>query len=99
MDIMHACDFIPFQWPRKEKSSKRLIYPNTLSHISPQNIHHTYLHRKNATPIGIRSICAMSLHSKLYFFFIVQFKAHEIVAVYGGVHLCKLHVCNFISWG
>jgi hypothetical protein len=19
MDIMHACDFIPFQWPRKEK--------------------------------------------------------------------------------
>jgi hypothetical protein len=24
--------------------------------------------------------------------FIVQFEAHEKVAVYGGVYLCKLHV-------
>jgi hypothetical protein len=22
MDIMHACDIIPFQWPRKEKKEK-----------------------------------------------------------------------------
>jgi hypothetical protein len=22
MDIMHACEFIPFQWPRKEKIEK-----------------------------------------------------------------------------
>jgi hypothetical protein len=23
IDIMHACDIIPFQWPRKEKESKQ----------------------------------------------------------------------------
>jgi hypothetical protein len=34
-----------------------------------------------------------------FFLFIVQFEAHGKVAVYGGVHLCKLHVCHFISWG
>jgi hypothetical protein len=22
MDIIHACDFIPFQWPRKEKKKQ-----------------------------------------------------------------------------
>jgi hypothetical protein len=22
IDIMHACDIIPFQWPRKEKKEK-----------------------------------------------------------------------------
>jgi hypothetical protein len=52
---MHACDFIPFQWPRKEKkrkekASKRLVKPNTLSHTYLQNLHHTYLYRKNAIP-------------------------------------------------
>jgi hypothetical protein len=31
---------------RKEKASRRLVYPNTLSHTSPQNTHHTYLHSK-----------------------------------------------------
>jgi hypothetical protein len=31
---------------RKEKASKRLVYPNTLTHTSPQNIHHTYQHSK-----------------------------------------------------
>jgi hypothetical protein len=36
---------------------------------------------------------------KIMFFFIVQFEAHEKVAVYGGDHLCKLHVYHFISWG
>jgi hypothetical protein len=30
----------------KEKASERLVYPNTLSHTSPQNPHHTYLHSK-----------------------------------------------------
>jgi hypothetical protein len=39
------------------------------------------------------SVCAMYLYSK-YPFFIVQFEAHGKV----GVHLCKLHVCHFISW-
>jgi hypothetical protein len=34
----------------KEKASKRLVYPNTLSHTSPQNFHHTYLHSKKAIP-------------------------------------------------
>jgi hypothetical protein len=23
MDIMHACQFIPFQWPRKERKNKQ----------------------------------------------------------------------------
>jgi hypothetical protein len=35
---------------KKKKASKRLVYPNTLSHTSPQNLHHTYLHSKNAIP-------------------------------------------------
>jgi hypothetical protein len=43
--------FIPFQWPRKEEKNKRkgkqrLVYLKTLSHTSPENLHHTYLHRK-----------------------------------------------------
>jgi hypothetical protein len=42
---MHACNIIPFQWPRKEKkekeASKKLVYLNTLSHTSPENLHHT----------------------------------------------------------
>jgi hypothetical protein len=36
---------------------------------------------------------------KIILLLIVQFEAHGKVAVYGGVHLCKLHVCHFISWG
>jgi hypothetical protein len=53
MDIMHACDFYTFPMAKKRKerenASKRLVYPNTLSHTS-QNPHHTYLHSKNAIP-------------------------------------------------
>jgi hypothetical protein len=72
MDIMHACDFISFQWPRKEKkrkekASKRLVYPNTLSHTSPQNLHHTYLHRKNSIPstVYVSFICLQN-HTSFY---------------------------------
>jgi HKD family nuclease len=88
---MYACDIIPFHWPRKENkenTSKNLLYPKTLSHTSPQNLHHTYLYKKCYCKY---SICATPLHSKSYFF-IVQFKAHGKVAVYGDYHLCKLHV-------
>jgi hypothetical protein len=28
---------------RKKNTSKDLLYPNTLSHTSPKNLHHTYL--------------------------------------------------------
>jgi hypothetical protein len=88
--------FIPFQWPRKKRKSKqRVVYPKTLSHTSPQNLHHTYLHSKNAIP-------SIVYVPRLYIqniFFIVQFEDHRKVAVYGGVHLCKLHVCHFVSWG
>jgi hypothetical protein len=92
MDIMPDCDFIPFQCPRK-KASKRLVYPNTLSHTSSQNLHHTYLHRKNAIPsiVYVPCICIQN-----HTYFIVQFEAHGKVAVYGGVHLCKLYVCHLL---
>jgi hypothetical protein len=40
MDIIHAYDIIHFQCPKKRKRkkniSKDLLYPNTLSHTSPQ---------------------------------------------------------------
>jgi hypothetical protein len=35
---------------KRKQASKRLVYLNTLSHTSPQNHHHTYLHSKNAIP-------------------------------------------------
>jgi hypothetical protein len=56
---------------KKEKHKQGLVYPNTLSHIYPQNLHHTYLCSKNAIP---SSICAMSLHSKSYFFLLCNLK-------------------------
>jgi hypothetical protein len=47
MDIMHACNITPFQCQEKKKKEKkaikRLVYPNTLSHTSPQNLHHTFI--------------------------------------------------------
>jgi hypothetical protein len=93
MDTMHACDIIPFQWLRKrkerKKTSKDLLYPNTLSHTSPQNLHHTYIYRKNAIP-SIIYVPYFAL--KIILLFIVQFNAHGKVAVHGGVHLCKLYV-------
>jgi hypothetical protein len=75
MDIMNSCDIIPFQWPRKEKerknTSKDLLYPNTLSHTSPQNVYYAYLCSKKIIPsIG----CDMSLHSKSYFFLLCNLK-------------------------
>jgi hypothetical protein len=52
MDIMHACEFytFPMAKKRKEKESKRLVYPNIFSHTSPQNLQYTYLHSKNNVP-------------------------------------------------
>jgi hypothetical protein len=81
---------------KKRKSKQRLVYPNTLRHTSPQNLHHTYLHSKNDIPSIVYVPC---LYIQNHVPFIVQFEAHGKVAVYGGVHLCKLHVCHFISWG
>jgi hypothetical protein len=54
---------------RKEKEGKRLVYLNTLSHTSPQNLHHTYLHSKNAIPsiVYVPCLCIQN-HT-----FIVQF--------------------------
>jgi hypothetical protein len=34
----------------RKTQAKDLLYPNTLSHTFPQNIHHTYLYSKNAIP-------------------------------------------------
>jgi hypothetical protein len=98
MDNMHACHFytFPMAKKRKEKASKRLVYPNTLSHTSPQNIHHTYIHKKML--FQVYYMCYVFAF-KIMFLFIVQFEAHGKVTTYGGVHLCKLHVCHFISWG
>jgi hypothetical protein len=92
--------FIPFQWPRKEKrkkikSKQRLVYLKTLSHTSPQNLHHTYLHSKNAIPTIVYVPCIYIQN----ILFIVQFEAHGKVAVYSEVYLCKLHVFHFVSWG
>jgi hypothetical protein len=75
MEIMHACDIIPFQWPRKEKrkknTSKDLLYPNTLTIL---------LHKISTIPTYIEkcyskySICAISLDSKSYFFLLCNSK-------------------------
>jgi hypothetical protein len=35
---------------------------------------------------------------KIVLLFIMQFEAHGKVPVYGGLHLCKLHVREFIIW-
>jgi hypothetical protein len=48
---MHACDFytFPMAKKRKEKEKKKqakIVSLKTLSHTSPQNLHHTYLHSK-----------------------------------------------------
>jgi hypothetical protein len=86
--------FIPFQWPRKEnkiiKSKQRLVYPNTLSHTSLQNLQHTYLHSKNAIPsiVYVPCLCIQN-HVPFY----CAIRSSWKVAVYGGVHLCKLYVC------
>jgi hypothetical protein len=97
MNIMHAwCHLYLFNGQEKKRKSKqRLAYPNTLSHTSPQNLHHTYLYSKKS----ISSIVYVPFIYIQNFLFIVQFKAHGKVAVYGGVYLSKLHVCQFIIWG
>jgi hypothetical protein len=76
MDIMHACDFciFPMAKKRKEKASKRLVYPN-MKYLEPyfsQNLHHNYLHSKKY--YSKYSICVMSLHSKLYSFLLCNSK-------------------------
>jgi hypothetical protein len=78
MEIMHGSDIIPFKWPRKrkerKKTSKDLLYPNTLSII---------LHKISTIPTYIEKcyskycICAMSLHSKSYFFLLCSSKLME----------------------
>jgi hypothetical protein len=80
---------------KKRKSKQRLVYQKNLepyfSAKSPPYLP-TY---KNAIPSIVYVPC-------LYiqkFLFIVQFEVHGKVAVYGEVHLCKLHVCHFINWG
>jgi hypothetical protein len=97
---MHACDFniFPMAKNRKDqeiKGKQRLEYLKTLSHTSPQNLHHTYLHIKMLFQV----YCICHVFTFKIFLFIVQFEAHGKVAVYSGVHLYKLHICHFISWG
>jgi hypothetical protein len=83
MDIMHACHVIPFQWPRKEKKRKE---------------RKTLLHKIFSIPTYIAKMLLRVYYMchvfafKIILLFIMQFKAHGKVAVYGGVHLCKLHV-------
>jgi hypothetical protein len=55
---------------RKEKASKRLVYPNTLSHTSPQNLHHTYLHSKNAIP-SIVYVSCIFIQNHTYFYYAI----------------------------
>jgi hypothetical protein len=77
MYIMHACNIIPFQWPRKDKkekeASKRLVYLNTLSHTSPENLHHSYLFSRNSILSIVYVPC---LCIQIILLFIVQFEAH-----------------------
>jgi hypothetical protein len=92
MDIMHACDIIPSQWPKnkgKKSTSKDLLYPNTFSKTSPQNLYRTYLYSKMIFQVNY--MCH-AFAFKIILLFIVQFEAHGKVAVYGDAHLCKLHV-------
>jgi hypothetical protein len=92
---MHACDFIPFQWPRKEKKEKA---SKDLYIRIPWAI---LLHKISTIPTYIAKMLFKVLYMchvfafKIILIFIVQFKAHGKVAVYGRVHLCKLHVCHF----
>jgi hypothetical protein len=78
----------------KKNTSKDFLYPNTLSHTSPQNLHHTLPIYKIFIPSIVYVPC-LCIQNNTYF--IVQFKDHGKVAVYGEVHLCKLHVWQFIS--
>jgi hypothetical protein len=52
---------------KKEKTSKILVCPNTLGHTSLQNLHHTYLHSKNAIPgiVYVPYICIQN-HTSFY---------------------------------
>jgi hypothetical protein len=73
---------------KKKKASKRLVYPNTLNHTSPQiSTIPTYIAKMIFQVYYMCHVFA----SKIILLFIMQFKAHGKVAVYGGVHLCKLH--------
>jgi hypothetical protein len=56
---------------KKEKTNKEWLFPNTLSHTSPQNHPHTYVYSKMLSKY---SICVMPLHSKLYLFLLCNSK-------------------------
>jgi hypothetical protein len=72
MYIMHACDIIPSQEKKKkENTSKNLLYPNTLSHTSPQNLHYTYLCSKNAIPSIVYVPC-LCIQNHNYFYCTIQ---------------------------
>jgi hypothetical protein len=82
---------------RKErKASKDLLYPNALSHNSPQNLPYTYLCRKKAIASIVYVPC-LCIHSHTSFY--VQFESHGKVAVYGGVHVCSVPVLYCASLG
>jgi hypothetical protein len=90
--------FIPFQWPRKEKEKKKQEKTCISKYLEP------YFSAKSPPylPTWQNAIPSIVYVTCLYiqnYYFIVQFEVHRKVAVYGGVHLCKLHVCHFISWG
>jgi hypothetical protein len=50
---------------KKKKASKRLVYPNTLSHTYPQNLHHTYLYKKTdiLSIVYVPCICIQKNHT------------------------------------
>jgi hypothetical protein len=44
-----------------------MVYPNTFSHTSPQNLHHIYLYRKNAITsiVYVPCLCIQN-HTSFY---------------------------------
>jgi hypothetical protein len=68
------------QKKRKKNTRNDLLYPNTLSHTSPQNLNHTYIYSKMI--LKVYCMCH-AFAFKIILLFIVQFKAHGKVAVYG----------------
>jgi hypothetical protein len=78
MDTMHACDFMPFHWPRKEKKEKhkqRLVVS--------KNLETNFSKKISTIPTYIAKCYSKVCHAfpfKIILLFIVQFKAHGKVA-------------------
>jgi hypothetical protein len=91
--------FIPFQCPRKENKRKHkqktCISKYLEPYFSAKSPSYLPTQQKNAIPSIVYVPCLFAF--KIMFLFIVQLEAHGKVALYGGVHLCKLHVRHFIS--